>query len=459
MTPTPDNTPPAPDGALTDAERAEQARLVNEVRTAYVATRRSALAVAASLLALLRRGLYREHDTFATFVEATFEFSGDYGYKHARWARLNEVLAEAGDAPLDAESQAREVTPLMEFAPDSDRVSDAARDRTLQAVRAARAAAEAEGVRLAARHLAAARAQVEGEREEAQVAEARRLLDALDGPGGEATGPGLHLASAGGVVPWTDGLEYEVRPDAVAPPEPVRLDDAAGRTYPVLLTAPGETARSWAPVPGPFRATYVPSRVGAPAPADADAAARDRVVLVAPGVDLLHERVPDRIIGEVVRSVRADPTRLYLVRTADVTRAVARAWPSNVSLVVEARTAGELAGRSAEVEAAVAGGFGTPWTVVVRDLADLPPDGARDLLGVFGWVLVRGKGTTSQALSAIYGAVPPEALHVGREVTSRPQASPLVPSLAAPTPAQPARAPVPVRGAPQPGGAPTLPPA
>ncbi|MGB3543964.1 hypothetical protein [Rubrivirga sp.] len=456
------DVPTAPDGvvqdeALTDAERGELDTQIEAAKSAYDAVRQNALVLAAVLLVILRGRLFREHGSFVAFVEATdeFEFGGDYAYKYARWGRLNEVLVAADEDPIEVESHARQITPLLAMSPDSDHVTDEAADRAVQAVRAARFAASEEGVRPAGRHFKDARERIDGAQHEEAIAEAIRFLEATAPPAEAATVEGLSVVSADGhTVPWDDGLEWETDPTTPVRLSPTRIDPAAGRTYPVLLPA-GKAATTWEPTDGPFQATCLTARFGTPIAADAGDAPRDRVVLVAPGVDLLHNDIDDRVILEVAASVGSDPTRLYLVWTSEVARAGDFDWSTNVSLVVEAQTADDLVALSSQARAAVEAGSEASWTVVLRDLV-APPDGDLEgLLDVFSWVLVRGKSTTWRTLGALFRAVPSDKLHVSREVTAKPQANPLVPTLEAP---ERTDRPAAVEGVRRRAGAATLPP-
>ena len=148
-------TPTQPDG-LTDAERAEYDRLVGDVREADASTFRAALRLGVLLLALVAfRERTPRHARARTWAEvAADDLAMDVSrtYQLMDFARVDDALRAAGAEPLTRESHARAVAPLLR---------GGSADRLPSAVGRARALAAAEGRGLTARHLEAARREVD----------------------------------------------------------------------------------------------------------------------------------------------------------------------------------------------------------------------------------------------------------------------------------------------------------
>lgn len=449
--PHPDPTETVDDYGLTPDERLEHDRHVADIKSAHRTTIEAVVRLGVLLLAFrafrLHTPRHERSRSWAQACEDDLELEVSSAYDFMDVARVDRALREAGREPLTAVSHALAVA------------QDGGRDDpglVVERVETGRALAEAEGRRPAARHYEAAREGHPGP-------EARALQDAIAELEGfhaavesrDDLGDGLHVAfpvsGERRVEPWSDRVPDEW-PDGAGPVglAPVRLDPVAGLTWPVVLPG-GTAATAWDLPDSPSCVVYFPDRLRS---TTARSMGRSQTVLVAPGVDVLHNGVPARVVREIGAAIGADPSRLYLVLTRSVRRVAEAGLPINAVIVVSARSAEEVDRVAADVRA-VGGEDAPAFAVLLRGLASAPAEGLNDALDAFDWVLVRGEDTTWEALEAVYAAVPGDRLHVSKEVRARPEANPLLARLPAPAP-RPDRAAVPVAVTRSPGG-PALP--
>ncbi|MEL6613137.1 MAG: hypothetical protein AAFQ53_13645, partial [Bacteroidota bacterium] len=211
----------------------------------------------------------------------------------------------------------------------------------------------------------------------------------------------------------------------------------------------------WEIPESPFRATYVPARLGSTSLQIAGN--ESRVVLAAPGTDVFDDAIPERMIDEIMTAVRGAPSIQFLFLTRNVDRVAEAGLPPNAVAVVHATYGEEVVALAAQIRDAASDSPTPAWAVVLRDLATPPVGGFGGVLDVFDWVLVRGAATTWDALRAVYATVPTERIHVSKEVRARPEANPLLARLSEPiTPERLDREAVPVKVSRDPGG-PALP--
>ena len=442
------------DYGLTPDERREFDRHVRGIKSAHRGTIAAVVRLGTLLLALRTFQLGKpRHERVRTWEQVCaedleIEVSSAYDYMDV--ALVDAALKGAGLDPLPAISQA------LAVAADGGR-GDAA--LIVERVRVGRALAEAEGVRPAARHFEAARNRSTVPSDD-KIRAALAELGALDRGGDDAAPDGLRVMTVDHgrrrVVPWADEVP-EDWPGGVdrAGVAPVRLDPVADLVWSVMVRDLHAVPTAWDVPGGPFRATYVPARLGSTTLRSKATSSRSRVVLAAPDIDVFDDEVPDRAVAEIAGAVAADPTRLYLFMTRNVGRAATTGLPPNAVAVLVARTADEAVALAAEVRGTATNEGGPAWALVLRDLLDAPEEGYGEALDAFDWVLVRGAATTWEALAAVYEVVSGDRIHVGKEVRARPEASPLLARL--PTPAErPDRAAVPVKLTRRPGG-PALP--
>lgn len=140
-----------PIGPLTGQEVVERDGLVKAAALARIKQGKYKLRLGRHLRDLLEKRLFRGdgETTWEEFVPAMFDFGPDYAYKLINLARVNDTLAEAGEAPLATESHARAVAPIKDPG------------LLLAAVRRARGMADDEGKRAVADHFKAAREEVD----------------------------------------------------------------------------------------------------------------------------------------------------------------------------------------------------------------------------------------------------------------------------------------------------------
>lgn len=437
---------PSPD-SLSHDEEVERDRLLREAHAAKEKADRSQLVFGQRLRDLNERRLYREGGvTFESFVEAEFGITGARAYQFIALADVHDELQTEGVEPLTSESHARAIA----WMPGPERA---------RAVTLAREAARSEGVRLAARHLQEAAstigAELEAEREEArEVAEG--VIDAFEQDVvAEDQGPeGLLVVAAESddVADVVDRLPsgVVVRWEGWSPPHSwdaddrgllrSQVDEVAAHVWPVFAPSPWGSACRWEPRPGPLRATFYPERMGPATPADGEGG-REATVLVAPEVDLLAEWIPDRLVRDVVQAIADDPTRRYLVLTAELERAAGFGWPANAVLLASA-TGPESAALVAEGAALLPETRGFRIGLVLRGVRD--PVSPLSL-APFDWVLLRGASTSQAAYDAVTAALRPrQCLHVAREVRARVREYPPMPTPRSP-PQRPVRRVVPLR--------------
>ncbi len=447
------NEEPLTDALLTDEERSERDRLVAAVNAATQRSYESDVERGRHLAVLRDQRLYRESGlSWDEFVPAEFGFSGSRARQFIELAKLHDAFVDEGIPPLTVESQARAVASLED---NAERIRVVMRGREL---------AEAEGVRLAARHLEAARNELtEAPRDEdadvdeaesesttntgdaeqsdasSSISSAPNPLDALEGllvilPRSAATGTIVGEVPGGALVRWSDALP-DVWPDMPAQPlSRVDTDEVAEFVWAVLTPGPRKTAKKWTLPDGPFRAVYHPDRLGSPTVSSAGPSSdRATTVLVAPEVDLLRPEIPERIIQEVMAAVGRDLSRRYLFLTAHPDRAGAVTCPVNAFICVAAHDSASV---SAATEAI--GEVDVNRVLLLRGLTEKIAGGVPDCVS---WILVRGADTTRAAYDSVAGArLPDQQIHVGRKVTAAlPAGYPALPAIAEPLAPRPRR--------------------
>jgi len=453
----PDNFNPTPDEPTLD-------ELIASFHEADGQAYEADLSKGRTLRAIQSRGLASEREmTFEQLCMEEFSVSRSRGYHLIKVANQHDQLVAAGVEPLSTVSHVEAVyalvgTPLL-----------------IEAVNRARAAAEEEGTRLIASHLAVAREALlqEGfEQNQTRAARALRrqpdgLLLAVDdnvlGHLGDDT-PTPEVVDRLGttaVVTYEEAL-YE---DACTHPvdthqtddemgdrlarRPIgrmSIDPVAELAWPVVAPGSRATARTWEPPEGPFRGVYYSGRLAMTAvPYRQSGAGRDgrpdgcsRTVIVAPGIDLFDAEVPQPVVRDIATAIGTDPARRYLVRTRHPERAVEVAWPGNAVVCVEARDAGS-AQQMGYVVAEIDAENAVTWALILVDVGESV---GTDVFAPFAMVLLRGANTTQAAFDSVVSAVPIGRIHVGDKVTARLRGYaplPELPETQADRPALPAR--------------------
>lgn len=190
--------------------------------------------------------------------------------------------------------------------------------------------------------------------------------------------------------------------------------EIAAWSWAVLIPAARRTATAWCPEPDAVAPCYVPARLTQPAntrPKTLDVRTpTGRTVLLAPGVDLLRDDVPDEIVSAVLAHAGAAVHLAFLAATNHPDRAAAFDWPSNVvlSVAVHGPAKDAASGASTSSDSAGASGVaraldvfetaGLRGALVLSDYRDALPDDllgrVRDLVRV---IVLRGS-STGQAL-------------------------------------------------------------
>ena len=390
--------------------------------------------------------------TFERLCEQEFSVSRSRGYHLIKVADQHDQLVAAGVEPLGTVSHVEQVYSLV------------GSELLIDIVARAREAAHEEGSRLCARHLEAAREAILQEQFEQNQAEAeavaalRRLPDGLilavdDEVMGDLgvntpTPEVLDRRGTTALIPFEEAIYQDARrvdperPGGTQPPDdetedrlarrPIGrtdLDPVADLAWAVVAPGPRATARTWEPSDGPFRGVYFPGRLAMTSVPyrptgpgrDGRPDGRAKTVIVAPGIDLFEDDVPQPVACDIADAIGRDPARRYLVRTRHPERASEIEWPGNAVVCVEARDAAsarQVARVVGEIDARnmILDVDAVTWALILVGVIEPV---AAESLAPFAMVMLRGAGTTQAAFDSVVDAVPIGRIHVGDEVTAR----------------------------------------
>lgn len=411
---------------LSAEQREERDKLIKQAKKARGKSYDAELAYARYLRELNQKRLYKDHGSWNRFCEEQLGESGSRGRHRIKLADAHDELEGAGMEPLKVMGHVEALYSIV------------GSGQLPEVVRRAREIAKDEGKPLVDRHLKAAKDET--------------LLGSLPPPAdhGHDAPEGLSVVVPHSVAKESDGCiclpsgvveSWEATHadllDASASTVPIGrtdLDPIADLVWPVLAPSPSSPPTTWAPDSGPFTATLFPDRIGQTTVRDPHLKREDvghdgrpdgcaRTVLVAPGVDLFHDDVPDGVVNAVMKAIDANPERRYVLRTSNAHRAAATECPTNAVIVVHATDA-----REAEEASAIAKDTeGIVWGLLLRDLEEQVSEST---LAPFEWALVRGERTSQEAFSSVVSAMRGRTdPHVGPEVRARLSGFPALPGL------------------------------
>lgn len=226
--------------------------------------------------------------------------------------------------------------------------------------------------------------------------------------------------------------------------------EVAAWAWHVLVPDPRRSPRAWIPEADAPAPCFAPSRLTQPsksAPGHLVVTGGDEpgyeipvkyAVLLAPGVDLLHEAVPDEVVEQILERARGATDFVFLPVTRNTERLGRTSWPSNVRPVVPVTDGSELGSAITSFEKSECYGG-----LLFDDYQEGMSASTRSRVKKYATAaIIRGEATSQKAYDAVLALRGTTfSVLIGREVVRRPQDTPFgEPSAlrtAAPKPALP----------------------